>query len=113
MTKVKEKKNDDLVLVAKVGKEQEFENALEEVNRIANGSLGFRGQAELMIDMDLFKAEPQLEAIIEPIPKEDRVDAMEKLLKQIYLEKILSLSEEVTPEEADKRRKATKVLYGK
>ena len=107
----KQKEKSDLVLVAKVGKEQEYEDALKEVDRVANGTLGFRGQAEAMIDLELHTA-TDMKMLFEDVKVEDRVDRMEQLLKQIYLEKILSLSEEVTKEEAEKRRKATKVLYG-
>jgi hypothetical protein len=107
-------KNEDLVLVAKVGKQEEWLKAIKDAEQIAQGALGWRGHAEIMVDTDLadwIDKDSNGELNL-PEDKEAKVVAMEEILKNMYLQAILDLSDEVTKEEADRRAKTTKVLYG-
>ena len=105
--------NDDLVLVPKVGKEEEWAKAIADAEKIGNGALGWRGQAEMMVDLDLTQMLENDSNIEFSKDREERVEQMESVLKTMYLETIMSLSDEVTPEEAKKRKVTTSVLYGK
>lgn len=101
------------VLVAKVGQEQEFLEAMEKAHRTAHGSLGWQGMAEMMFEIggiDIIsageiKAQPDW-------TREEHIAAIKDLLQQIHLQAIMDHAEWVTEEEAEKRRKAKEVLFG-
>lgn len=97
---------DGKILVAKPGKEQEFYKALESTIQIAHGSLGWDGQAEMMVDLGLDSA------IGAPLKgsRKQKIKKMKDFLIQTFLGSIYEVSDWVTPEQAENRRKATKVL---
>lgn len=100
---------EDKVLVPKVGKEVEFLKAMQDTATIARGTLGWRGQAEMMYDLELTE---HLGLDIKGLEKEQALQKIEEYVKQAYLQTIFDFGEWVTKEEADRRRKASKVLYG-
>ena len=101
------------VLVAKVGKEQQFLEQLHNAARIAQGSLGWDGQADIMyacggieiVSGGEIKADPKW-------TEAEHKQAIKELLQQCHLQSIMENAEWVTEEEADKRRKSLEVLYG-
>lgn len=101
-------KKDD-VLVPKFGQEKQFYKALSEMSKVATGTLGWKGQAEMMIDLDLTKA---LEVKLKG-NKEEKTKQMIEHLQQSFLSSIYEHGEWVSKEEANKRKISRKVLYGK
>lgn len=104
----KELKEDD-VLVPKIGKEKEFLQAMSDMQKIGHGKLGWKGQAELMVDLDMSEAlEVELKGT-----REEKVQQMMEYLQQAHLQSVYEYGEWLSKEEAEKRRVSKKVLYGK
>ncbi len=102
--KVEEIKGDSLegkVLVAKVGKEEEFHKKLAETIKIAQGPLGWDGHARLLMDL---KAIPEFEG--------RTFEEIKEFLQQSALQGLYEVGEWIPEAEAEQRRKSTEVLYG-
>lgn len=110
MTKAEKKwhdMTDGKVLVAKPGKDQEFIKALESTQQIAHGSLGWDGQAEMMVDLGLHTAI----GVSLKGSRKQKIKKMREYLIQTFLSSIYDTAEWVTEEEAEKRRVAKTVLF--
>jgi hypothetical protein len=114
MAKRKSKKDplEGKVLVPKVGKEAEFFTKFEEIKKIANGSLGWTGQAEMMYDI-LGKAGLQdfLGIKLKARKKENLLKEIELLLKESFYHTLMTYGEWITQAAAAKRAKLNKVLF--
>jgi hypothetical protein len=96
------------VLVAKPGKEEEFIKQFNEMIRIAQGSLGWRGHAEMYLELGVLGA---MGIKLKSRKKENKLKELESLLKQVFLQNLYEVSEWVTKEQAESRAKYNKVLY--
>jgi hypothetical protein len=100
------------VLVPKIGMDKEFEKTLVETIKIAQGPLGWKGQAEIFYSLGAdVMAQIGIE-IVPGEPKEEAIAKIETYIKQAAMDTILQYGEWITEEEAEQRRKSTKVLYG-
>ena len=111
----KKKKKDffkNKVLVPKVGKEQEFFMRFEELKKIASGTLGWTGQAEMMYEI-LGKEGLQdfLGIKLKARKKENLLKEIEVLLKESFYHTLMTYGEWITKAAAAKRAKLTKVLF--
>lgn len=98
------------VLVAKVGQEDLFLEQLAQAHKIAHGALGWQGQAEIMYEIGAYEAITG-KALDPSLTKEEGIAVVKDLIQQAHLQSIIEHAEWVTPEEADKRRKAQEVLF--
>ena len=94
-----------MFLVAKIGHEKEFVEALNEAHRINTGALGWRGNAEMMLSLGLLNT---LKIEIKGITQEEKVDQAEQLLRDIFAQRIMEHGEWVTGTVAENRE----VLFG-
>lgn len=99
--------SDDHRLVPKPGKTKEFLQAFENMTRIAGGTLGWDGQAELMYEAGLYQ-----HLGIKKGPKAKVVPKIKKMLQDSYLTELYAHGEWLPKEEAEKRVAAEKVLFG-
>ena len=107
------KELEDKVLVAKPQQEQIFILKLKEMSNIANGALGWKGQAEMfysILGKDGIKT--ALGLSIKCRKKENIINEIAEVLKIVFYQSLMEVAEWVTKEEADKRAKMNKVLYG-
>jgi hypothetical protein len=95
------------VLVAKPGMEEQFKKAFEAMTTVAQGALGWEGQASMFIDLGVL---PSLGIELKG-SKKQQIKEVCNYLKQIYLQDIYKYSEWLTPEEAATRAQVNKVLY--
>jgi len=98
---------DGKVLVAKPGKQAEFEQALQAAIKIAQGSLGWQGQAEMFWEMGIA---PQFG--VKTKSKKKGIAKLKELIQQSYLQSIYEVGEWIPEEQAEGRRIANKVLFG-
>lgn len=97
------------VLVPKVGKEKQFKETLENINQIANGKLGWKGHAEMYVDMGLeshFGMKPAKN-------REAGIEVMIKKLQEAFCSGLVEFGEWLTPEQVEQRKRAITALYGK
>lgn len=99
---------DGKVLIAKLGKEQEFINALQSAHAIGNGTLGWEGQAKLMYELNLTES---LNLKLKG-SKKQKIDKIKQRLIDSFIGQIWEYSEWVLPEEAERRHKIRTILYG-
>ena len=101
------------VLVAKVGHEDQFLESMAKAHKIAHGTLGWQGMAEMMYEIggiDLISAG---EIKVDPNwTRKEHIEAIKEVLQRAHLQDIMDHAEWLTEEEADKRKKSTEVLYG-
>jgi hypothetical protein len=88
-----------------VGQEKEFLAAVNDATKIHNGVLGFRGNAQMMLDNGLFDA---MGVKIKGKDYEEKLDNAETFLRQSFGEKILEYGEWVDAKIVDNRE----VLFG-
>jgi hypothetical protein len=96
------------VLVAKPGKQKEFEEAMANTVKIAQGTLGWKGQAEMM--WEIGAAEVMFG--IKTKSKKKGVVQLEDMIRQAYLQTIMDNAEWVPEEQAKGRHQANKILFG-
>lgn len=108
-----QKNSTDEVLAPKVRHEKQFLDALGEAHKMAHGALGWAGHAEMMYELGGIAIISAGEVKANPKwTKEEHIEAIKDLLQQVYMQKIMDHGEWVTREEAEKRRKATEILFG-
>ena len=98
---MKSKKKKDLkdarVFVHKPGKKKEFELSLQKMVEIHNGELGWKGHAELLKDLGVFKGS---------------IKNIENKLKKAMFKEFMEYADLLTEEEHKVRVNTEKVLYG-
>lgn len=92
--------NSDQYLVAKIGHEAEFLAAVSEANKIHTGKLGFRGNAQMMLEMGLFGS---LGIKFKGKTDEEKLDEAEQTLRQIFGQRLMEHGEWVTGTVAENR----------
>ena len=102
---------EDYILVPKAGQTANFTKAFNDMVTIAQGKLGWRGQAEMMVKIGVhdslgIKFDTNL-------TEEELIQAVEHQLQQCFLQDLYEYGEWLPPEEAKKRLLAEEVLYGK
>ncbi len=101
---------DNYLLVPKPGKTVEFTRAFENMATIANGTLGWKGQAEVMVKAGIHDA---LGIKFDPgLTEAQLIEAVQSELKQSFLHELYQYGEWLPPEQAEKRMLAEKALYG-
>lgn len=98
------------VLVPKIGHETLFREAIANATHIAQGTLGYKGMAEIFQTTGI--AEHIGIDVKAGLSKEEEIDYIVKYLKDMYLSSIMEHGEWIPEEEAEKRRKSTEVLFG-
>jgi hypothetical protein len=78
---------DDDVLVPKFGKEKEFYDAMAQMHKVGTGKLGWRGHAEMMVDLGLTDAvlEEELKGT-----REEKIEQYMEVLQQAHLQTLYS-----------------------
>jgi len=99
--------DDNQRLVPKPGKTKEFLKAFENMNKIANGVLGWDGQAEIMYEAGFYE-----HLGIKKGSKAKVVPKIKKMLQDSYLTELYEHGEWLPKEEAEKRVAAELVLFG-
>ena len=102
------------MLVPLVGKETAFIQAIGEFVRMANGTLGWRGHAEMLLDLkpNGEAAEMVLGHKLEG-DKEAKITKLSEWLEQAFWETILVNAEWLDKEAGEARWQALYILYGK
>lgn len=90
----------DQYLVAKIGHEAEFLAAVREANQIHTGKLGFRGNAQMMLEMGLFDS---IGIKFKGKTDEEKLDEAEQTLRQIFGQRLMEHGEWVTGTIAENR----------
>jgi len=96
------------VLVAKPGKQVEFEERLQSAIKIAQGSLGWQGQAEMFWEMGIAS-----QFGIKTKSKKKGIEQLKGMIQQSYLQSIYEVAEWIPEEQAEGRRQANKILFEK
>lgn len=104
----KKNKEEDIVFIPKLGKEKEFEEAIAFMDR--SKGIGWKEHAEMQYDLGVHDF---LGFELEGETKVEQIKCLENILKQIALNNFLEVAEQVTEEEAKRRKLAVKTLYGK
>ena len=97
--------NDDVYLVAKIGHEKQFTEAINEAHRINTGPLGWRGNAQMMLDLGLLDT---LKIKIQGTTLDEKLDSAEQMLRDLFAQRIMTHGEWVTGTVAENRE----VLFG-
>ena len=107
-----EKMTKGKVLVPKVGHEIQFVEALEKAQQIGHGSLGWQGQAEMMVDLGL-TATLEAEGVKFPKNREKKIEKMRHILIGMFMDSIYEHSDWLTPKQAEKRKNSQTILFDK
>lgn len=99
--------NDTDRLVPKPGKTKEFLKAFNDIQKIANGTLGWQGQAEIIYETGLYNT-----LGIKKGSKSEVLPKIVKALQDSFLQELYKYGEWLPQEEAEKRIISEQVLYG-
>lgn len=99
--------NDTDRLVPKPGKTKEFLKAFNDMSVIANGALGWQGQAEIMYETGIYTT-----LGIKKGSKSKVLPKIVKALQDSFLHDLYKYGEWLPQEEAEKRIISEQVLYG-
>lgn len=102
-----------LCLVPKINEETEFIAALGEMLKVANGSLGWKGHAEMLLDIDkngeVFKA---LQIGPPTGTREEQTAQLIEWLQESFWQSVVCHAEWIPKEEGEARWKSLRILYG-
>lgn len=96
------------VLVPKPNKLLEFKAVLLEIDRVANGHLGWKGQADMFYSLDF---EAIFNYKLKAKTKKGKLKEIEMFLKQSFMDRLMEVSEWLPEGEAETRMQSINTLY--